>query len=90
MDQVQYLSTQLEPERFSERIDVYFEMRSRRALSDSKGETLPELRIEARHVYKTLLYLDDQQRADIQARLQIVLGRVAHLPSCVPRLKSCL
>lgn len=70
-DQVQYFNTILEPERLSERIDVYFEMRSRRALSDSKGEALPELRIEARDVYKTLLYLGDQQRADIQARLGV-------------------
>lgn len=71
LDQVQYFHTQLEPERLSERIDVYFEMRSRRALSDSKGEALPELRIEARDVYKTLLYQGDQQRADIQARLGV-------------------
>lgn len=71
LDQVQYFSAQLEPERLSERIDVYFEMRSRRALSDSKGETLPELRIEARDVYKTLLYQGDQQRADLQARLGV-------------------
>ncbi|MNJ44405.1 Fic/DOC family protein [compost metagenome] len=68
---VQYFSKQLEPEKLSERIDVYFKMRSRRALSDSKGEALPELRIEARDVYKTLLYLGDQQRADIQARLGV-------------------
>ncbi|CAG8863390.1 hypothetical protein PS627_00328 [Pseudomonas fluorescens] len=71
LDQVQYFNAQLEPERLGERIDVYFEMRSRRALSDSKGETLPELRIEARDVYKTLLYQGDQQRADIQARLGV-------------------
>ncbi|MBI6798641.1 Fic family protein [Pseudomonas syringae] len=71
LDQVQYFSAQLEPERLGERIDVYFEMRSRRALSDSKGETLPELRIEARDVYKALLYQGDQQRADIQARLGV-------------------
>lgn len=71
LDQVQYFNTQLEPEKLSERIDVYFEMRSRGALSDSKGEPLPELRIEARDVYKTLLYQGDQQRADIQARLGV-------------------
>lgn len=71
LDQLQYFSAQLEPERLSERIDIYFEMRSRRALSDSQGQTLPELRIEARDVYKTLLYQGDQQRADIQARLGV-------------------
>lgn len=70
-DQVQYFSSLLDPEMFSERIDVYFEMRSRRALSYNNGEPLPELRIEARDVYKILLYQGDQQRADIQARLGV-------------------
>lgn len=70
-DQLQYFSSLLDPEMLSERIDVYFEMRSRRALSDGKGVPLPELRIEARDVYKTLLYQGDQQRADIQARLGV-------------------
>jgi Fic family protein len=70
-DQAQYFSSLLDPEMLSERIDVYFEMRSRRALSDGKGEPLPELRLEARDVYKTLLYQGDQQRADIQARLGV-------------------
>lgn len=71
LDQVQYFSSQLDPERLSERIDVYFEMRSRGALTDSKGNALPELRIEARDVYKTLLYLGDQPRAELQASLGV-------------------
>ncbi|OEC32520.1 Fic family protein [Pseudomonas cuatrocienegasensis] len=69
LDQVQYFSAQLDPERLSERINIYFELRSRGALSDSKGNALPELRIEAREVYKTLLYMGDQPRAELQARL---------------------
>ncbi|MEG0241718.1 MAG: Fic family protein [Pseudomonas sp.] len=71
LDQVQYFSTQLDPDQLSKRIDVYFEMRSRGALSDGKGNPLPELRIEARHVYKTLLYMGDQPRAELQASLGV-------------------
>lgn len=71
LDQVQYFSTQLDPEKLGERIDVYFEMRSRGALSDGKGNALPELRIEARNVYKTLLYMGDQPRAELQASLGV-------------------
>lgn len=71
LDQVQYFSTQLDPDQLSKRIDVYFEMRSRGALSDGKGNPLPELRIEARDVYKTLLYMGDQPRAELQASLGV-------------------
>lgn len=71
LDQVQYFSAQLDPEKLGERIDVYFEMRSRGALSDGKGNALPELRIEARDVYKTLLYMGDQPRAELQASLGV-------------------
>lgn len=71
LDQVQYFSSQLEPEKLSERIDVFFEMRSRGALSDEKGNQLPKLRIEARDVYRTLLYMGDQPRAELQARLGV-------------------
>jgi len=71
LDQVQYFSAQLDPEKLGERIDVYFEMRSRGALSDGKGNALPELRIEARNVYKTLLHMGDQPRAELQASLGV-------------------
>lgn len=71
LDQVQYFSAQLDPEKLGDRIDVYFEMRSRGALSDSKGNALPELRIEARDVYKTLLHMGDQPRAELQASLGV-------------------
>ncbi|CRN03861.1 hypothetical protein [Pseudomonas sp. 34 E 7] len=50
---------------------MYFEMRSRGALSDGKGNALLELRIEARDVYKTLLYMGDQPRAELQASLGV-------------------
>lgn len=69
LEQLQYFSKLLEPERLNDRIDGYFEMRSRRVLSASKGEHLHELQIKCRDIYKTLLCLGDQQRADIRARL---------------------
>jgi len=69
LDQLQYFSMQLEPVRLAQRIDAYFEVRSRRLLPDSKGGYLPALQIECRDIYKTLLYLGDQQRNDIRARL---------------------
>ncbi len=71
LDQVQYFSTQLDQGGLEERIDVYFEMRSRGALSDAKGNALPALRIEARDVYKTLLHMGDQPRAELQASLGV-------------------
>lgn len=71
LDQVQYFSTQLDTETLRGRIDAYFEMRSRGALSDDKGNALPELRIEAGDVYKTLLYMGDQPRAELQASLGV-------------------
>lgn len=69
LDQVKYFSSLLEPHKLNQRIDVYFEMRTRGALANSRGETLSPLRIEARDIYKKLLYHGDQQRSDIQAML---------------------
>ncbi|UTL78917.1 Fic family protein [Pseudomonas putida] len=71
LEQLQYFSKLLEPERLNDRIDGYFEMRSRRVLPDSKGGYLPALQIECRDIYKTLLYLGDQRRGDIHARLGV-------------------
>ncbi|MNJ61946.1 hypothetical protein D3C77_577600 [compost metagenome] len=55
----------------NDRIDVYFELRKRGAYTNRKTQILAPLRIEARDIYKTLLYQGDQQRADIQARLGV-------------------
>ncbi|WP_350614746.1 Fic family protein [Pseudomonas sp. HY7a-MNA-CIBAN-0227] len=71
LDQVNYFSSLLEPHKLNQRIDIYFEMRKRGALITSRGEALAPLRIEAREVYKTLLYHGDQSRAEIQALLQV-------------------
>ena len=54
----------LEPQKLNERIDVYFEMRSRGALVSSTGKRLPQIRIEARDIYRKLLS-GPQRRSDI-------------------------
>ena len=69
LDQVTYFSSLLEPRMLAQRIDIYFQQRHQGAFISGKGEVLPALRIEARDVYKDLLYHGDQQRADIQAKL---------------------
>lgn len=71
LNQVQYFSTQLEPERLSKSIDAYFEMRSRGTLSNYKDSNLPSIRIEARVIYKALLDHGEQQYLSLQARLGI-------------------
>lgn len=74
LDQVQYFSSLLEPQILGDRIDSYFELRKRGAYTNRKAQILSPLRIEARDIYKTLLYQGDQQRADIQARLRVGEG----------------
>ena len=69
LDQVKYFSSLLEPRMLNQRIDIYFQQRHKGAFISGKGEVLPALRIEAREVYKDLLYHGDQQRADIQEKL---------------------
>ena len=69
LDQVKYFSSLLEPKMLNQRIDIYFQQRHLGAFISGNGEVLPPLRIEARDVYKDLLYHGDQQRADIQAKL---------------------
>ncbi len=71
LDQVKYFSALLEPKKLNERIDVYFEMRSRGALLSADGDTLPIIRIEARDIYRKLLYSGSQQRTAIQKMLNI-------------------
>lgn len=84
LDQVKYFSSLLEPHKLNQRIDIYFEMRKRGALSDSKGNPLAPLRPEAKEVYKTLLYHGDKQRSELQQMLGVsertartILGQMA-------------
>ncbi|MNJ48127.1 Fic/DOC family protein [compost metagenome] len=71
LGQVQYFSSLLEPKLLGDRIDMYFELRKRGVYTNRKAQKLSPLRIEARDIYKTLLYQGDQQLADIQARLSV-------------------
>lgn len=71
LDQVKYFSGLLEPQKLNNRIDIYFEMRSRGALITSNGSPLPTLRIECKEIYKRLLYSGPQQRSDIEKLLNV-------------------
>ncbi|MGZ8943506.1 MAG: Fic family protein [Methylobacter sp.] len=71
LDQVKYFSALLEPKKLNERIEIYFEMRSRGALISAKGKTLPTLKIESRDIYRKLLYSGPQQRSEIQKMLDV-------------------
>lgn len=71
LDQVKYFSALLEPKKLNERIEIYFEMRSRGALISAKGKTLPPLKIESREIYRKLLYSGPQQRSEIQKMLNV-------------------
>jgi Fic family protein len=76
LDQVKYFSALLEPKKLNERIDIYFEMRSRGALMSASGDSLPIIKIEARDIYKKLLYSGAQQRAELHKKLNISEGQV--------------
>ncbi len=71
LDQIRYFSSLLEPQKLNNRIDVYFEMRSRGALISSSGATLPTLKIECLDIYRKLLYSGPQQRSEIQKALNV-------------------
>ncbi|MEG1624552.1 Fic family protein [Pseudomonas sp.] len=69
LEQVRYFTSLLEPRMLSQRIDCYFEMRKRGAFPTTPNVELPLLRIEARDVYRDLLYHGPMQRSEIQAKL---------------------
>lgn len=71
LDQVTYFTSLLEPHKLNNRIDYYFEMRSRGAMVSARGTPLPPLREEARDVYRKLLYSGPQQRVDLQSMLKV-------------------
>ncbi|MBM2518635.1 Fic family protein [Pseudomonas aeruginosa] len=64
LDQVTYFSSLLEPRMLNQRIDIYFQQRQRGVFISGKGEVLPVLRIEAREVYKSLLYQGSPQNSE--------------------------
>jgi Fic family protein len=81
LDQVKYFSGLLEPKKLNERIDIYFEMRSRGALVSARGKSLPVIKIEARDIYRRLLYSGPQQRAEIHKMLDISESNVRTIVS---------
>lgn len=66
LDQVQFFNQLLDPSSLRERIDVYFEFRSRGALVDLHGKKTT-LKIEARDIYKLLLDRGPMFRSEISA-----------------------
>ncbi len=81
LDQIKYFSALLEPKKLDERIAVYFEMRSRGALMSANGKTLPILKIEARDIYRKLLYSGPQTRSELQKLLGVSEGTLRVLIS---------
>jgi len=71
LDQVRYFSSLLEPQSLSQRIEFYFEMRSRGAFPSAHKEGLPILRIEAKTAYLELLTKGPMQRGELQAELKM-------------------
>lgn len=69
LEQVRYFTSLLDPRMLSQCIDCYFEMRKRGAFPTTTNVELPLLRIEARDVYRDLLYHGPMQRSEIQAKL---------------------
>ncbi|PRA73028.1 cell filamentation protein Fic [Pseudomonas sp. MYb187] len=69
LEQVSYFTSLLEPRMLNQCIDYYFEMRKRGTLPTTTNMELPLLRIEARDVYRDLLYHGPMQRSEIHAKL---------------------
>ena len=55
LDQVKFFYELLDPKRLSERVDIYFELRRREAITGLGGKHLPKLRPEVKTIYKELL-----------------------------------
>jgi Fic family protein len=71
LDQAKYFTSLLEPRKLNERIDIYFEMRSRGELTSVDGKPLRPLRSEARNIYKKLLHTGPQQKREIASMLGV-------------------
>ncbi|MNE97714.1 hypothetical protein D3C80_1961110 [compost metagenome] len=54
-----------------ERINVYFQLRFNGSLFDGKGKPLKKLSLEAKDIYKTLLYNGPHTRKELQDKLQV-------------------
>lgn len=71
IDQMTYFTSLLEPYKLEERINVYFQLRFNGGLFDSKGKPLKKLPLEAKDIYKTLLYNGPHTRKELQDKLQV-------------------
>lgn len=71
LDQVKYFSSLLEPQKLRERIEVYFEMRARGVLTNSRGELLTPLKPEAKQIYNQLLYSGSKTRPELMESLNV-------------------
>lgn len=71
LDQVKYFSSLLEPQKLRERIEVYFEMRARGVLTNSRGELLTPLKPEAKQIYNQLLYSGAKTRPELMESLGV-------------------
>lgn len=72
IDQMTYFTSLLEPYKLEERINVYFQLRFSGGLFDHKTKKpLKKLPLEAREIYKTLLYSGPHSRKALQEKLQI-------------------
>ncbi len=65
IDQMTYFTSLLEPYKLEERINVYFQLRFNGGLFDSKGKPLKKLPLEAKDIYKTLLYNGRHTRKEL-------------------------
>ena len=73
LDQVKFFYELLDPKRLSERVDIYFEMRNRQAITGLDGSHLPKLRPEVRTIYKELLTTrkGTLERSEIQGMFKL-------------------
>lgn len=72
IDQMTYFTNLLEPYKLEERINVYFQLRFNSELFDPKTKKpLKKLPLEAKDIYKNLLYNGPHSRKELQAKLQI-------------------
>lgn len=73
LDQVKFFYELLDPKRLSERVDIYFEMRNRQAITGLDGSDLPKLRSEVKTIYKELLTrrTGSMERAEVHSMFNL-------------------
>lgn len=69
LKQVRYFTGLLDSNQLKQRVDIYFEMRNREAVSDEEGRKLPPLKIESKEIYRMLLDRGPMKRSEIYKAL---------------------